>query len=482
MILIQLDKSKKKLYQQIYNQIVELIKSGSLHVGETLPSTRKLAELTGVNRTTVYRAYQELWAAGYIESTEGGYSKVRQAVERTEGIKEESSEILNWNNQFSDLASSLLEDSDFSSEAKLNFRLLSPDHMLMPVQAFRQSINRVLQEKGSEVLDYNQSEGYYPLREYIARQMQQHGIHCESEQIMMTNGMQNGLELLTRTLANPRDIILCENPTYGIMLQLAKHLGIRVHGVSMIREGMDLSELESKIIEYKPKFIYTIPTFHNPTGITTSYSHREKFYAICKKYKVPILEDGFEEDMKYFGKAIVPIKSMDKNNLVIYLGTFSKVLFPGIRVGWFVAPKEVVAKAANLKRIFELSSVTLTQAAILDFCKNGNYDLHKKRLHRSYKKRMQVALQACRKYLPLDKVSYTKPNGGYLIWFSLKIESCNEEGFIGILLKNGVAVSPGRRFFVSDTNQVCFRLSISSRSEEEIEEGIKVIGNTVNSL
>ena len=219
---------------------------------------------------------------------------------------------------------------------------------------------------------------------------------------------------------------------------------------------MDLDILEQQLKESRPRLIYSIPTFHNPTGISSSQAHRERLLKLCETYSVPLVEDGFEEEMKYFGKAVLPIKSMDKQQVVIYLGTFSKVLFPGIRVGWIVAPKNLIPRLGRIKQVSEICGSPLTQAAVYQFCKQGFYELHKKRLHRVYRKRMQIALQACREFLPTDIIQFTKPDGGYLIWLTLLNSGIEEEKLIQQLLDDGVAVSPGSKFFPDLQNQVHF--------------------------
>ncbi len=224
-----------------------------------------------------------------------------------------------------------------------------------------------------------------------------------------------------------------------------------------------------------------MPNFHNPTGITTSQAHREKLLKICEKSRVLLVEDGFEEEMKYLGKAVLPVKSMDYHNIVLYLGTFSKVLFPGLRIGWIAADKKCVEKLCAIKNIGDLSSSSLNQAALHLFCQKGHYDLHLKRVHKVYRKRMYTALRVARENIPNDIVSYTKPLGGYTIWFELK-HSKSEDEAIQHIYRHGVAVSPGSFYFPDTTKNICFRVSIAHRDEHEIEKGIKRLGEALRSL
>lgn len=486
MILIQIDKtSRHPLFQQVFEQLKQMIETGVLQPNEHLPSTRKLAELLGVHRTTIYRAYEELWAAGYLEANTGSYSRVRQRNLLTSQPSEHQHSIIDWENSISDAANKLqdyrLLQHNCSGEI-IDFGPLSPDSDLLPVDDFRRCLNQVLQNDKAELLQYGDPLGYLPLREYLANQMRQHGISAQTSEIMLTNGMQNGIDIVLRLMTNPGDYIITEAPGYAAALSLMKYLGLNLVGIPMNHNGMDLELLEIQLTKHRPKLIYTMPTFQNPTGLSTSQTHREQLLALCEKYRIPLVEDGFEEEMKYFGKAVLPIKSMDKNQVVIYLGTFSKVLFPGVRVGWIVAPSLLIAKMGNIKRVSELSGSPLLQAAVHQFCSHGFYELHKKRLHRVYRKRMQTALLACRELIPAELIQWTKPDGGYLIWFTLKNEDLSEDELINRLTQAQIIVSPGSRFFPRPNQGLNFRLSIAHRKEEQIKEGIRRIGEMLRTI
>lgn len=483
MILINIDKtSRQPLFQQAFEQLKQLIETGVLQPNEQLPSTRKLAELLGVHRTTIYRAYEELWAAGYLEATTGSYSRVRRRNLLAIQPSGEESSLIDWQNCMAEATRQLPDPASLKrnlTKGILDFAPLSPDSELLPVEDFRRCLNQVLLDEKAGLLQYGDPLGYAPLREYLANQMRQHGISTQTSEIMLTNGMQNGIDLVLRLLSNRGNCIITETPTYKSVLSLARYLGLQVVGIPVTADGMDLEILESKLITHRPKLVYTMPTFQNPTGLSASQTHREQLLALCEKYRVPLVEDGFEEEMKYFGKAVLPIKSMDKNRVVIYLGTFSKVLFPGIRVGWIIAPAAIINKMGGIKYVSELSGSPLVQAAVYKFCRQGFYELHKKRLHRVYRKRMQATLQACREFLPSELIQWSKPDGGYLLWFSVKNDQLTEQEFLDQLLNAGVNVTPGSQFFPDPTNEVHFRLSIAHRDEEEIREGIRRIGEVV---
>lgn len=483
MILINIDKtSKQPLFQQVFEQLKQMIETGVLQSNEQLPSTRKLAELLGVHRTTIYRAYEELWAAGYIEATTGSYSRVRQRNLRTNQSGNDDNSIIDWSGLISETSKHLPDIHGLrrNIDSKvIDFAPLSPDSELLPVEDFRRCINQMLLTEKADLLQYGNPLGYHPLREYLANQMRHHGISTQTSEIILTNGMQNGIDLVFKLLTNPGDCIITETPTYKSALYLAKFLGLKVVGIPMTSDGMNLKILEPEIKKYCPKLIYTMPTFQNPTGISTSQTHREQLLSLCEQYGIPLVEDGFEEEMKYFGKAVLPVKSIDKNQMVIYMGTFSKVLFPGVRVGWIVAPPILIEKMGSIKYISELSGSPLIQAAVYQFCHQGFYELHKKRLHRVYRKRMQATLQACREFLSPALVHWSKPDGGYLLWFSLINSQETEDEFLDRLFKAGVNVTAGSQFFPETTKGIHFRLSIAHRNEEEIREGIRRIGKVI---
>ena len=223
-----------------------------------------------------------------------------------------------------------------------------------------------------------------------------------------------------------------------------------------------------------------MPNFQNPTGITTSHEHRERLLTICLKHRVPIVEDGFEEDMKYFGKVPLPIKSIDEDNVVIYLGTFSKALFPGLRIGWVTADRECISRMTAVKRFSDLTSSQFVQMIMHEFIKNGYYDRQLKRLHRVFRKRMQLALEQMETCFP-EETPWTKPAGGYTIWVTLP-KKMDEARLHEFMLEQGVVVSPGSYYYPRKKTSEHFRISISRLDEQEITEGIARAGNALHQM
>ena len=271
-----------------------------------------------------------------------------------------------------------------------------------------------------------------------------------------------------------------EAPTYANILPLIQFNGQKIVSIPMREDGMDLGFLERALVREKVSFLYTIPNFQNPTGITTSHQHRERLFNICLKHKIPIVEDGFEEDMKYFGKVPLPIKSIDDKNIVIYLGTFSKALFPGLRIGWVTAHRECIDRMTAIKRFSDLTSGNLVQMVLHDFLKKGYYDLHLKRLHRIFRGRMQLALRTMEGCFP-QKVQWTRPSGGYTIWVKMP-RKFTETELHEFLCGYGVIVSPGSYYFPRTRTSAYFRISIARTDEGEIKEGINRLGRALHKL
>ena len=490
MLLLKLDrKNGTPLYQQIIGQIREMVENDTLKKGDALPPTREMAKILGLDRTTIYRAYLELAALGYVESRPGSYTTVRQRAKVVSSRQKNEEGIIDWSEKSNSESRVLYdyflrfrpESSEKLPSDLINLSPLDLDYRLFPVTEYRRCLNQVMVNQGGKILGYGLHQGYLPLREDIAQRLQVHGISITPEEILITHGAQQAIDLILKLFSTRGGTVAVESPTYANVIPLIQHYGLEIAGIPMKNNGLDLEFLAETLRKKKPIFVYSMPNFQNPTGITTSQIHRENLLATCERYKIPLVEDGFEEEMKYFGKAVLPIKSMDKKKVVIYLGTFSKVLFPGIRVGWIAADRECIQRLMAIKRFADLTSSTLVQAALSAFIRNGYYDLHLKRMHRMFRKRLTVALNALRENMP-ETVSWTKPDGGYTIWVSLK-NSYQDEGLLKkVMIKNGVLVSPGAYYFHLSNARKYFRISISTLNEEEIETGISRLGRALDEL
>lgn len=489
MLLFTLDEtSDEPVFRQIMDHIRRRIGEGVVVPGDALPSTRALAESLGIHRSTVATAYQELWSLGYVDLRPGAVPRVRSRVAVAPERRDDAGEFIDWASIATPFASESRNSLerfriDVLSQKQqdlISFCRLEVDKRLFPLDAFRTCLNRVLREQSNVLLGYGDAAGYAPLRASIAARLQMHGIRATEREILLTNGSQHAIDLVLRMIARPGASVAIESPTYGELLPLVGMNGVRPIAIPFLSDGMDLDALERVLEEDRPTLIYTMPNFQNPTGVSTSQAHRERLLGLCERTRTPLLEDGFEEEMKYFGKVTLPIKSMDTHGLVIYCGTFSKVLFPGVRIGWIAAPAEVVERLSALLRFSELSTGAILQATLHDFCEQGYYDRHISHMHRVFRKRMQTMLKSLRATVPPEHATWTEPAGGYLVWMTLAPIGASQAEIMGAFRASGVAVVPGRYFFSSEQRAVNIRLSIATLDEREIEEGVRRLARALD--
>jgi DNA-binding transcriptional MocR family regulator len=443
-----------------------------------------MAARLGVNRSTIYRAYQELWALGYLESRPGSYTTVRRPPNAGAGDGGRTAGVLEWGRMTSpggrDIHRSYLAytpEAPFDNHTEpVNLSQLDLDPRLFPVTELRRACDRALGSTGGRALQYASAQGDPDLRAFVAERARTHGMEVSPDEVLITNGSQQAIDLVLRVLTEAGQTVAVEAPTYAAVIPLTQLHQLRVAGVPMLPDGLDLEELERIIVERSPAVLYTIPNFQNPTGITTSQAHREALLALCERFRLPLVEDGFEEEMKYFGKVAQPIKAMDRGKVVVYLGTFSKVLFPGLRIGFVMADAECIERLTAVKRFADLSASNLIQIALNDFCRRGCYERHIRRMHRVFRKRMQAALAAAEEHFPKQHVLWTEPAGGYLIWVSVSGRKVDDEQFEEICRRHGVVVSPGRYYYADAPLEQQFRISISMLDEDEIADGFARLG------
>lgn len=475
------------VFRQIVERVVELIETGSLKTGDRLPPTRTLARLADVHRSTVLRAYGELTALGYLESRPGSYTTVRRRARPVAALRATSDSAVDWELTVTAGVRGLGAGAGWSPPPRvvgsgvIDLAMLSADPQLVPVDELRRCAKTTLLGQGRELLDYGDPAGYARLRETLARRMRVHGIDVASDEVLVTNGAQQALDLILRLLTVAGDRVIVESPTYAAALALFRLQCLEIDTVPMRPDGMDLDVLAATLERRRPALVYTMPSFHNPTGITTSQAHRERLLGLCEAHGVPLVEDGFEEDLKYFGKAVLPIKSMDSRGAVIYVGTLSKVVFPGLRIGWIAAPEACVRHLIAVQKLSSLGGSPLAQATVACFCERGLYDAYLRRIHVKYRRRMRAMLQGLAAHMP-DGAQWTQPAGGCTLLLTLAGMPVTEDALCQRFLEDGVRVEPGRPFFATPPAEPNFRLSIACTKEDAIAEGCHRMGQSLRAL
>jgi len=364
-----------------------------------------------------------------------------------------------------------------------------PAPEVFPIKEFSEACQRVLAEKGKEALQYGATEGYGPLRELIAANMMRYGIVATPDNVMLTSGSQQALDLIAKLLINRGDRILIEAPTYLGALQAFAVFGAEYVSVPIDHDGLR-TDLLDEALRSGPKFMYLLPNFQNPGGVTLSRERREELVYMSNKYGVPIIEDDPYGQLRYEGEHVPPLVMMDRVNLrrdyeyklgnVIYMSTFSKTLAPGLRLGWIVAPPDVIAKLVQLKQGADLHTSTFNQIVTYEVAKNGFLDEHAKQIRAVYRERRDAMLAALDEFFP-EEVTWTRPQGGLFLWVTLPHKMDSEELF-DTALKNNVAFVPGASFYPEgDEGKRHMRLNFSYMECDRIHEGIRRLSVAVKS-
>lgn len=363
-----------------------------------------------------------------------------------------------------------------------------PAPEIFPVQEFRAATERVLREMGPQALQYGTTEGYRPLREMIARHTARYGLKVTVDNILVTTGSQQALDLIGKVFINPGDRILVEAPTYLGALQAWNAYGAEYVTVPIDDEGMTMEGLEAAL-RTSPKFIYALPNFQNPSGVTLSLKRRQRLVKLADEYGVPIIEDDPYGQLRFEGKHLPTIVTLDgrgDNGMptyhgnVIYLSTFSKILAPGLRLAWVVAPPEVIRKLVQAKQGADLHTPTFTQIVAYEVSREGFLDQHIPVIRMAYRERRDVMLQAMTEHFP-PSVKWTRPEGGLFLWVTLP-QGISAVDVLRLAIEDKVAFVPGGNFFPNGGGDNTMRLNFSMAAPPMIREGIKRLGRVLHKV
>jgi len=356
-----------------------------------------------------------------------------------------------------------------------------PAAELFPVDQFREACQRVLADHATAALQYGPTEGYLPLREMIVENLRRYGIMASPENVLITSGSQQALDLIAKLLINPGDRILVEAPSYLGALQAFNVFGAEYVTVPIDNDGIRTDLLEGAL-RSGPKFMYILPNFQNPGGVTMSVERRRELVFLSNKYGVPIIEDDPYGQLRFEGEHLPPLVVLDRDNMrgdstyqlgnVIYLSTFSKTLAPGLRLGWIVAPPEVIAKLVQLKQGADLHTSTFNQIVAYEVARDGFLEEHIKTIRAVYGERRRVMIKALEEFFP-PEVSWTHPQGGLFLWVTLP-EGMDCQKLFRAAVEQNVAFVPGDCFYTQEGEGLRnFRLNFSASSPERIREGIR---------
>lgn len=475
MIDIAVDKqSPVPVYQQISQSFTDMINQGRLSEGNRLPPERKLAQALGVNRTTVLNAYRELKDAGLVSGHVGRGTTVlplrASTVLPASGIQPlRWSQLVRqrtatpWEGIIRDLHA-LTEESDI-----IILSIGCPALELIPTAQMESALSAVLAERGPEVFAAGPCEGLFGFRAALASLMESRGARCDPDEILVTTGSQQAIDLLARVFIEPGDAVVVEEPSYFGAINVFQQHQARLVSVPTDRDGLRVDLLEPVLQRYRPKFLYTLPTYQNPSGALLSLERRRQVLELAYRYRVPVVEDDIYRDLAYDGEPPPPLKGLDTAGFVIHVSSFSKTLCPGLRIGWVAAPPPVIRQLVRVKQFADLHAPTLSQLLIEWLVTSGALTAHAQTLRAAYRTRRDAMAQALRAEAP-EGVSWVTPGGGFYFW--CRLPAITQAGLLARAAEEKVSYLPGTSCYVHEPTEHRVRLSFSHCPEDQIREGV----------
>ena len=444
------------IYRQIAYSLVSFIESGLLPAGERLPATRELAGQLKLNRATVSAAYTLLEESGLIQGHVGRGSfvapRASQPGSSTFAVRE---------------------------MPVINFASSRPAADAFPLSQFRRLSKSVIDSpETAEILQLGSPHGYRPLRNYLLAKERAEGVARPEDDLMVTNGCQQALDLLARSFTANGGSVLCEDPVYHGLLRVFSRSGAHIIPVPVGRAGLDLDILEEILLRQKVRLLVVTPSFQNPTGATLPFEARKRLIELAAQSGITLVENDIYSELRYVGEPLPTLKQLDPSGKTILLRSYSKVAFPGLRVGWVTASQEVIARLTEEKQISDLHSDQLAQAIFLRFAESGELEEHVKRTCEAGRERLEAAFRACESFMP-EGTTYTRPEGGMCLWMELPAPLTAE-----VLLRRaraaGVDFLPGSNFSLSSPHARSLRISFGGLSPQVITRGIQILGESAS--
>ena len=475
------------LYVQLRDQLRALMHAGDLRPGDRIPASRELALMLGVHRTTVANAYAELESEGLIRGHVGRGTFVQSngkelkitppappVLNGTNGIRwellfadERGEEILNR------LTAAAPHDA-------LSFVMAGPAEEFFPVEELQTCVNAVLRREAVDVLSLGPSDGYPPLKEVLLDFLQQDGITAKDENLLITDGCQQSLDLISKAFVRPGDSVILENPAYPGAVAIfngarARCLGVpvRVRLEPGAAPGLDVEGLEATLAANRVKLIVLTPDLQNPTGTSMPVASRRRVLELASRYQVPVVEDHIYARLHAREERIPSLQQLDRSNLVIHIDSFAKVAFPGLRVGWIVAPSAAIERLRLVKQTTDLHTDQLAQATLAEFLRRGLFSRHVAKMRKVYSSRLAALEEALEKHMPED-ARWTRPEGGMCLWLELPPGFDASELLIHAK-ERGVLFAPGRYFYVQNPLPNTLRLGFANLDEKKIAKGVATL-------
>jgi 2-aminoadipate transaminase len=352
-----------------------------------------------------------------------------------------------------------------------------PSADAFPTESIREISNEIFEKYKGEFLQYGTSEGFLPLRHFIVEWMAEKGIKTDVSEVVITSGAQQGIDLVAKAFLDPGDRVMIEKPTYLAAIQIFNLYDATFSFMNSDNKGLIPSSFRQIAQDKKHKLAYLVPNFQNPTGITLAAERREELAGLIAESDMVLIEDDPYGDLRYYGEDLPPVKAYDKVNRVVYLGSFSKIISPGLRVGFTVGHKEIIGKVVVGKQASDVHTSNLSQVIIYEFCRQGLLKPHIKSLQVEYKNKRDLMLELLHHHFP-PEISWTEPDGGLFIWAHLP-DGVSAAELLKEAIKEKIAFIPGDSFFAAGGGTNTMRLNFSNAAKSQMEEGIGRLGNVI---
>lgn len=469
--------SPTPLYRQIEDWYRQAILDGTLAPGTRIPAIRQLAEELGVSRITVDRAYGGLLAEGIVETKGSGGTVVSGRAPWTADRVQPrwQQEALALRTAATSLPPTRVLGPASPQDPVIDLSGGLGDPSLFDLAGFNRVLNTVRLRDGIDALDYGDPQGYAPLRQVISGILATQGLQAPAQQILVTAGSQQAITLVASCLLRPGDTVLVERPSYNSALELFRVLGLRVVDLPLDARGLRLDFLEAAIATHRPRLLYTMPTYQNPTGTSMDGARRKGLLDLAGRHDIPILEDDFVGDLRFEGRGVPTLKALDQTGHVIYVSTFSKMLLPGLRTGYLVLDGPVFHLLAEHKRLTDLACATLIQRTLAEYIGVGRYQTHLKRSVRLYRERRDALVSALGRHAP--HLRWTVPAGGLFLW--VEAPEGSAEPWAHQALQAGVRLAPGAAFFADPSQGHRFaRMNFAAHPPAVLEEAARRLGSS----
>lgn len=470
--------SEEPIYRQLIRQVQMQVESGVLGAGMRLPASRDLAKQLGISRISVVNAYAELRSEGYLSAHAGRGTFVSRDKAPSQMENPHQRPIY----QQSNTGQSIRDMMRLARKpGVINFSHGSPPKEFFPVRHMQDAINTVIDRDGAEALSYEVPEGYLPLRVAVRDYVRALGIQCRFEDVLITGGAQQAIDLVLQALMSEGETLVTADPTYLGIMDIAQARRVRIQGIPIDEDGIRIDALENYLHDNKPRLIYVMPSFQNPTGHVMPIHRRRQLLRLAERYQIPVLEDEVYREFRFDGDHLPPLKALDENGIVIHANAFTKMLLPGMRIGYLIADGQHYERLVRVKQAADISTSGLNQRTIHLLLERGILAKQLERNRLELRRRRDIALEAAATYFPKGTTWFT-PQGGLYLWVELPSNGPTSPELFITGIQMDVAFAIGSMFYTSEGGSHAMRLNYGIHKPEDIREGFHRIGEAWKDL